>query len=278
MSVQRRQGSSAFTLVELLVVIAIISVLASILTPVFAQAREKARSVSCISNLKQLSMAARMYAQDNDETYSSSALVCTGDAHHVVCIATGPLGAVEDYLKNMDVLHCPDRAANVADCGGPCDGYGYNWSFYNNWDDGTGMLHSAVLPSTGMGALQAGKTDAECTESARTFLFGDTWDVGPSTLGVYDEWVGPGSARHSGGLNFSYLDGHAHWVKMRHGVTAADTHVVGNSNRTHSIPQSDTLSPASSDALNSYCSDPSGPDCASITHWFLNNTTFDSQL
>src|SRR5258707_10170131 len=62
----RRQG---FTLIELLVVIAIIAILAAILFPVFAQAREKARQAGCLSNLKQIGTAAMMYVQDYDETY-----------------------------------------------------------------------------------------------------------------------------------------------------------------------------------------------------------------
>src|SRR5947209_3179315 len=65
MSNQRRYG---FTLIELLVVIAIIAILAAILFPVFAQAREKARTTSCLSNLKQIGLGANMYVQDYDET------------------------------------------------------------------------------------------------------------------------------------------------------------------------------------------------------------------
>src|SRR5689334_7244040 len=61
------QGGQAFTLIELLVVIGIIAILAAILFPVFAQAREKARNSSCISNLKQIGVACNMYAQDYDE-------------------------------------------------------------------------------------------------------------------------------------------------------------------------------------------------------------------
>jgi prepilin-type N-terminal cleavage/methylation domain-containing protein len=61
---KQRRG---FTLIELLVVIAIIAILAAILFPVFAQAREKARSAACLSNLKQVGMATRMYSQDYDE-------------------------------------------------------------------------------------------------------------------------------------------------------------------------------------------------------------------
>ena len=65
---QRRHG---FTLIELLVVIAIIAVLAAILFPVFAQAREQARQTTCLSNLKQLGTGLTMYAQDYDETLPS---------------------------------------------------------------------------------------------------------------------------------------------------------------------------------------------------------------
>src|SRR5438067_179265 len=65
----RRTARRGFTLIELLVVIAIIAILAAILFPVFAQAREKARQAGCTSNLKQISLATMMYLQDYDETY-----------------------------------------------------------------------------------------------------------------------------------------------------------------------------------------------------------------
>ena len=65
----KRDSIRAFTLIELLVVIAIIAILAAILFPVFAQAREKARSISCLSNNRQIGIALFMYVQDNDEKY-----------------------------------------------------------------------------------------------------------------------------------------------------------------------------------------------------------------
>jgi prepilin-type N-terminal cleavage/methylation domain-containing protein len=87
-----------FTLIELLVVIAIIAILAAILFPVFAKAREKARQTKCLSNQRQIALACMMYAQDNDETLPSSASVWTSigiDAKILVCPTTGdtqPIG------------------------------------------------------------------------------------------------------------------------------------------------------------------------------------------
>ncbi|MES1180783.1 MAG: DUF1559 domain-containing protein, partial [Verrucomicrobiota bacterium] len=75
----RRPAGVAFTLIELLVVIAIIAILAAILFPVFAQAREKARSVSCLSNAKQVGLAGAMYTQDYDELIVPSWLVTSDD-------------------------------------------------------------------------------------------------------------------------------------------------------------------------------------------------------
>ena len=88
---------SGFTLIELLVVIAIIAILAAILFPVFAQAREKARQTSCLSNLKQLGIAMMQYNQDYDETFTGSDYYGQGWAE-----------AVYPYVKSAGVYKCPD--------------------------------------------------------------------------------------------------------------------------------------------------------------------------
>jgi len=85
----RRRRSAAFTLIELLVVIAIIAILAAILFPVFAQAREKARSISCLSNTKQIGTGMSMYVQDYDETMPFA----WGGDHHFV-------KDIQPYIKN----------------------------------------------------------------------------------------------------------------------------------------------------------------------------------
>lgn len=89
----------AFTLIELLVVIAIIAILAAILFPVFARARENARKANCMSNLKQIGIAVMMYVQDYDETY-------------MVGESTTPLrywyNVLDPYTKSKQVFICPD--------------------------------------------------------------------------------------------------------------------------------------------------------------------------
>lgn len=105
---RRHHGAAtAFTLIELLVVIAIIAVLAAILFPVFAQAREKARQTACLSNLRQIGLATLMYAQDYDET-----IVHTEQAGNVGQeYYWGDMLA--PYLKNRDLLNCPDATVRV---------------------------------------------------------------------------------------------------------------------------------------------------------------------
>ena len=117
-----------FTLIELLVVIAIIAILAAILFPVFAKAREKARQGSCLSNLKQLELAMIMYAGDYDETFprvrSCPSGVTLQDRFPESVVGTPSIWFIQimPYLKSQAILRCP--SSSWAGCCSPEGWYG----------------------------------------------------------------------------------------------------------------------------------------------------------
>jgi len=100
----RQRGLRGFTLIELLVVIAIIAILAAILFPVFAQAREKARSANCLSNLKQVVLGAGMYTQDYDGKLVPSWLNYQPNDYRAVWS-----GLLQPYIKNWSLTECPSQ-------------------------------------------------------------------------------------------------------------------------------------------------------------------------
>jgi len=120
-----------FTLIELLVVIAIIAILAAILFPVFAQAREKARQTSCSSNMRQIGLAVTQYVQDNDETYPLANYKLGAPSDTLYEFNPWDI-AVLPYIKDIKVFSCPDDAQ--AGIGLPVGGY--PWA-------GTGMSYAA---------------------------------------------------------------------------------------------------------------------------------------
>src|SRR5437667_1661209 len=116
--------ANGFTLIELLVVIAIIAILAAILFPVFAQAREKARSTSCLSNQKQIALAFSMYSQDYDETYPPAQGPTGGLLDPISGILPRWEDSVKPYIKGGNVggiVTCPSASSRA---------YGYSMNGY----------------------------------------------------------------------------------------------------------------------------------------------------
>lgn len=183
-----------FTLIELLVVIAIIAILAAILFPVFARAREKARQSSCLANVKQILLGIQMYVQDYDERfpiydYGSSASLRLYWDHQI-----------QPYLKNTNILKCPSRLQNTS-----AIHYGYNYDSITDGYNGA-SLSRVEYPST------------TCIiNDSRNRLshhppMGDT-----TTLDQFKEnsnLESPRTARcpHNDGLNMGFVDGHSKWL------------------------------------------------------------------
>lgn len=128
------RSRSGFTLIELLVVIAIIAILAAILFPVFAKAREKARQIACLSNMKQIGLGLLQYTEDNDEcvpymygpTYSSGGGGSAPNGNYKW------MDAIYPYVKSEAVFNCPDVSYPIVD--GTSDYYQYH--YYQNLNSG----------------------------------------------------------------------------------------------------------------------------------------------
>lgn len=133
MKMQVKRGGYGFTLVELLMVIAIIAILSSILFPVFGQAREKARQSLCISNLRQLGMAAMLYAQDYDERMPNAQWIGPAAFPPNWSFGLSSRDLLEPYVKNNGVFTCPSdtelSVMLVRSAGKP---FGLSYQFHGN--------------------------------------------------------------------------------------------------------------------------------------------------
>ena len=129
-----RFRTSAFTLIELLVVIAIIAILAAILFPVFATAREKARQTACSSNLKQIGIAMLQYCQDYDETFTQGVLMGTNAPSGNWYVGEGWIGTLVPYTKAWKLFQCPSDPTNAGAYNDQPISYAYNLNLASTYN------------------------------------------------------------------------------------------------------------------------------------------------
>ena len=209
----------AFTLIELLVVIAVISILAAVLFPVFARARDKARQATCQSNLKQLGLAFVQYTQDNDEAYpcnASDPFLWQGQHFRWPIMPYLAIGQRRNAGNNQSVggpntaaiLHCPSDLATAFDN----TSYAYSAAFYL---PPTQVAHVTSLACLYQNATPCGLTpspqiEAEVAFPARKILSGE-WDDNHDGTKVSGGWWA-GSAPDSARI-FLFADGHVKLVR-----------------------------------------------------------------
>lgn len=231
--------SGAFTLIELLVVIAIIAILAAILFPVFAQAREKARQTSCLSNVKQISLAMNMYAQDADETFPPGRYFFGADAwawdHHIEPYAQGA-GTTYYGTGNQPYLECPsDVVIRTTTAAGK-----RSYAIPMSANAGSDLAWKAEA-YTGSFYITEGRPLSEFQNPASTILMaeaplrgnriGNNTDfrvASPNAQALHNPGLKPS---HSEGWNYGFADGHAKWHKPVQTVaTTGKTYPIKNSN------------------------------------------------
>lgn len=219
-----RQG---FTLIELLVVIAIIAILAAILFPAFARARENARRASCQSNLKQVGLAFMQYIQDYDEKYpllrnNGNPDASGGNGYGGAFIALQP------FLKSDQILQCPSETNGPQSPTSSTPGYtDYSYNLWLGYDpnpvDKNRGLSSAALTQTALTVLAA---DSSAD-------YGDSWETGcPGGPTICNGSPGlaqfrrAASQRHLETQNFLFTDGHVKAIKGATTNTSAGVYNV----------------------------------------------------
>ena len=230
---------SAFTLIELLVVIAVIALLAAILFPAFARARENARRSSCQSNLKQIGLGLFQYVQDHDGTFPT-AFGGTGDS-------ADPYGwadAIQPYLKSTQIYQCPSEATgapvtstspststdetenvsvnnSISSPTAIANGYSDYFANYNLMGRNQAQLNAESLTvlagDGGAGTARYLCNGASCTNdgnSPATLPTVATFGMGEPAV------INAGAQRHLEGGNWLFADGHVKWLRGQNDATS----------------------------------------------------------
>jgi prepilin-type N-terminal cleavage/methylation domain-containing protein/prepilin-type processing-associated H-X9-DG protein len=206
---QARKESKGFTLIELLVVIAIIAILASVLFPVFARARENARRSSCSSNLKQMGLAFAQYTQDYDEKYPLLFLCYDGPCNDYEYWPT----LIQPYVKSKQLFVCPsDTAPITLTRPAPVGTIQVSYSTNSTYDT-PGMqvppLSNYVYGPCSLASIEEVTTTILALDATTANRF-EINTVSRTDFGV-DSQV---AKRHLDGSNFLFCDGHVKWLKQ----------------------------------------------------------------
>ena len=242
---------SAFTLIELLVVIAIIAILAAILFPVFARARENARRSSCQSNLKQIGLGILQYTQDYDEAYplaiyaeSPGAAVSPTNADANNGVIVGWAQAIQPYLKSTQLYQCPSDSTDASDRPGD---RGYTDYWYNcglSWDGEISTakrydysVNQAALTAVSL-TVMCGDGDSQRAGGGANMRTNGSGGIGQAPVNVGRNINNPTSIggpgvlvnnlgllgagfRHLDGINALFADGHVKWYKSNDSDTSS---------------------------------------------------------
>jgi len=216
----RHSAQVGFTLIELLVVIAIIAILAAILFPVFARARDKANAASCLSNIKQVGLACLMYIQDFDEFLLFTGYFFPDPSGAFI---TSPRGyaywrwheVIIPYLRNDDILKCESYRFNP---GRDPNSYGYNGY-------ALGLYSYCAYSGNCTRRTYIGNKLGEVARPAQLIMLGPRYCLAGDSLMRALTYYYCQPQVHNNGDNYAFCDGHAKW--MTFGGPMVPTHSGG---------------------------------------------------
>ena len=223
MQIQNKRRNQGFTLIELLVVIAIIAILAAILFPAFARARENARRASCQSNLKQIALGILQYTQDFDEKFP----IYFHDMGYDPSRPYAWADSLQPYLKSIQLYQCPSESL-PPEAGASTTGY-------IDYAINLRLTYGGIFDVTGGSA--GAKSISVLTQPSLTVMMMDYYTsngTGSYTSGCPGNadtcaagkavFLGGAAQRHLEGMNFSFTDGHVKWYKSQDATTSASVY------------------------------------------------------